>query len=849
MKPFTLRTLLLALCVLTGLCVSAQSTTLYEKEAGAWTSSDIEDWPGDNATVSVNAEGNLYFTASNTSYENKKSISFSENSIITLNMTWNVGQSTGRPGGYNYIKIGGVEIRSYGQDQYGAILFDGVQASVFGKKDDVRGGEWTIQLTIDQASGSCEYSINMSSSGEVTGTGVTQGTPNGVAIGFFKPGRVGDIYQTIKSISVSEEKQNVQTASYTVNFQTTDNILLASETRSGVVGKGIVLTPTDRSDRWKDDVKYLYLDDDADGQVINANGSTVVTVYFKEAVQDAYMVTAVDGDGNELQQLARGVLYEGEKTVVYYRKGIKVNDVWYLTEQRTSGSYYGVTVEGGDDVTVTYAPSELDDFIEIEDLIPSRSWATTGSVPDRYSNGLAPRLQKQSYVATAPLPAGIYTVSLRGRDQSSSQTATLPLHLVDASGNLATSPSATFDEWAGGQQAEMTVEGVVVPEGYALALYNATEWNSNLEMDYLTLKRTGNPEVAEYTVKFVDENGNDLKDPEVRSNSVGVAISLASTDKAPITISRLVDDSGDEPVYEDVTYIYVSDDSEGKVVADGVVVTIKFREAQDVPFTLTAIDSEGNELGVVAEGAIKETLSQVVYYTKAVEKDGKWYAIEQNATDPYYGITIASGENPTLTYQEADYDYFSEIEDLTPSHSWAANGAFPSRYANGQARRLYKNSYVKTAALPAGKYTVTLRARNGSRNDATVSVGIASGSLPSIIGELDVWGNSAQAERTIEGVNVPEGFSVAIVNTDPDNNNNLELDYIYLKRTGDYEALLGDANGDGQINVTDVSTIVSYCLTNKEPSTFIKANADTTRDGEITISDVTVVVNMILSGI
>lgn len=846
MKHFTLRNFFSVLCVLMGLCASAQSTVLYEKETGTWTSADIEEWPGDYATVSVNAEGNLHFAANNSSYENKKSISFTENSVVTLDMTWNVGQSTGRSGSYNYLRIGGVELRSFGQDQYAAILFDGVQTSTFGKKEDVRGGEWKVVLTIDQATGKCEYSINMSASGEVTGTGVTQIAPDGVVIGFVKSGRVADIFQTIKGISVSELAQSVETASYTVNFQTDEDVLLASETRSGVVGNDIELTPTDRSDRWKDDVKYLYLSDDAEGKTIAANGSTVVTVLFREAIQDAYIVTAVDGDGNELQQLSRGVLYEGERTTVYYRKGIKVNDVWYLTEQKSSDPYYGVSVEGGDDVSVTYAPSDLDEFIEIEDLTPSRSWATTGSVPGRYSNGLAPRLQKESYVATAPLPAGIYTVTLRGRNQSSSQMATLPLHLLDASGNLASSPSATFAEWSGGQQAEMPVEDVVVPEGYALALYNATEWNSNLEMDYLTLKRTGNPEVGEYTVKFVDENGKDLKEPEVRSNAVGMEILLASTDKDPITVSRLVDDSGDEPVYEDVVYVYVSDDSEGKVVADGVVVTIIFREAQDVPFTLTAVDSEGKELGVVKEGAIKETLSQVVYYTKAVEKDGKWYAIAQNATDPYYGITVAAGENPTLTYQEADYDYFSEIEDLTPSHSWAANGQFPGRYANGEARRLYRNSFVKTAALPAGKYTVTLRARNGSRNDATVSVGVAGKFLTSIAGELEAWGNSAQAEKTIEEVNVPEGFSVAVVNTDPDNNNNLELDYIYLKRTGDFEAHIGDVNGDGYVTVTDAALIVEYCLTNVEPATFIRVNADTNSDGDITISDIANAVSIAL---
>ena len=647
--------------------------------------------------------------------------------------------------------------------------------------------------------------------------------------------------------TISIEDPSSSNVPYTVKFVDNEgNTLKDDVVYQDLPGTPINILDSDKANFEVDGVVYTYVSDDADGKTVASDGSTIITIVFKKAALVTYYVNAVDDEENQLAVVTTGEFYEGETKLVYYTKGINVDGTWYLTEAK-SDPYYGVTMTSTySSVNVKYSPAEIDYFTEIEALTPSHSWATMGSVPGRYANGQAPRLYKNSYVKTDALPAGIYDVTLRARNQSGSQLATLPIHLVDANGNLASTASGTFEEWTGGQQAEKTVEGVVVPEGYALALNNATEWNSNLEMDYLILKRTGNPEVAEYTVKFVDGNGNNLKDPEVRSSAVGVEISLASTDKDPITISRLVDDSGEEPVYEDVVYIYASDDSEGKVVANGVVVTIKFREAEDVPFTLTAVDSEGNELGVVADGAIKETLSQVVYYTKAVEKDGQWYAIEQNASDPYYGITIASGDNPTLTYHAADYDYFSEIENLTPSHSWAANGLFPSRYANGQARRLYKNSYVKTEALPAGKYTVTLRARNGSRNDATVSVGIASKSLPTIIGEFEAWGNSAQAEKTIEGVNVAEGFSVAIINTDTENNNNLELDYIYLKRTGDYESSLGDVNGDGQVTVTDAVLLVSYCLTEVEPATFIKANGDLNEDGKITISDIAIVVNMAL---
>ena len=839
----------MTLCLLMGINVSAQNNVLYEKAAGSWTSNDVAEWIGNTefATASVNAEGNLYFSASNTSYEFKKSISFTNNSIITLTATWNVGQSTGRAEGYNYMKIGGVEFRSYGQDQYGAVYFDGAESKRMGGKNDVRGGEWIINLTINQATGECEYTINMSTSGEVSGTGNTQITPDGLIFGFFKPGRVGDIYQTLKDISVSEKIQSVQTATYTVQFKTTTGTVLASETRSGVVGSEIILTSTDTSDHWFDGVKYIYMDDDADTQTIAANGSTIVTIYLAEATKAPYTLTAVDEEDNVLQQLASGEIYEGESALVYYSKGLNVNGTWYLTAQNATDPYYGINLTGGQNAKVTFTPSDISYFAEVEDLTPSHSWAATGSVPGRYSNGLVGRLYKESYVKTDALPAGIYTVTLRARNQSGSQTATLPIHLVDTNGNLATTASGVFEEWAAGQQAEMTVEGVVVPEGYAIAFNNATEWNSNLEMDYVMLVKTGNPELAQYVVKFVDESGKELKPAETREGAVGVEISLAATDKDPFTVSKLVDDSGDEPVYEEITYIYVSDDSEGKVVAQGAVVTITYREAADIPYTITAVDGEGNELGVVAQGEIKETMSQVVYYTKAVEKNGQWYAVEQNATDPYYGITVAAGENPTIVYQAVDYDYFSEIEDLTPSHSWAANGAFPGRYANGIAKRLYKDSYVKTDALPAGKYTITVRARNNSRNNATLSVGIASTtSLSSTFGTLEEWGSAAQAEHSYEGINVPEGFGIAIVNTDTEYNSNLELDYLYVKRTGDFESLLGDVNGDGVVSITDAALIVDYCLTGVEPPSFIWANADLTKDKDITITDATMVIEIAL---
>ena len=58
--------------------------------------------------------------------------------------------------------------------------------------------------------------------------------------------------------------------------------------------------------------------------------------------------------------------------------------------------------------------------------------------------------------------------------------------------------------------------------------------------------------------------------------------------------------------------------------------------------------------------------------------------------------------------------------------------------------------------------------------------------------------------------------------------------------------LLGDANGDGFVTVTDVTTMVDYILGNN-PSVFNFINADINQNGTIEITDITLAVDIILS--
>lgn len=62
-----------------------------------------------------------------------------------------------------------------------------------------------------------------------------------------------------------------------------------------------------------------------------------------------------------------------------------------------------------------------------------------------------------------------------------------------------------------------------------------------------------------------------------------------------------------------------------------------------------------------------------------------------------------------------------------------------------------------------------------------------------------------------------------------------------------HKAMMGDANGDGEINVADVVEIVKDIL-HKTTSRFVREAADVNEDGEINVTDIVLVVNMIMGG-
>ena len=61
------------------------------------------------------------------------------------------------------------------------------------------------------------------------------------------------------------------------------------------------------------------------------------------------------------------------------------------------------------------------------------------------------------------------------------------------------------------------------------------------------------------------------------------------------------------------------------------------------------------------------------------------------------------------------------------------------------------------------------------------------------------------------------------------------------------EVLRGDVNGDGKVNISDVTALINYLLTGNAAAINL-TNADANKDGYLNISDVTALINYLLSG-
>lgn len=99
-------------------------------------------------------------------------------------------------------------------------------------------------------------------------------------------------------IETIEGDYNVATANYTVKFVCNGSEIKDADTRSGDVGSAISLFAGDKTNFFSDDEskRYIYESDDLGEQTIAEDGSTVITVTFREASKYNYTINSKFGE-------------------------------------------------------------------------------------------------------------------------------------------------------------------------------------------------------------------------------------------------------------------------------------------------------------------------------------------------------------------------------------------------------------------------------------------------------------------------------------------------------------------------------------------------------------------------
>ena len=353
---------------------------------------------------------------------------------------------------------------------------------------------------------------------------------------------------------------------------------------------------------------------------------------------------------------------------------------------------------------------------------------------------------------------------------------------------------------------------------FALYTYTAREQkisNYSLEVEYVDPSASAN-----ITVKYVDADGNEIKESTTRPEATGASVTVKDEEKAPIYNAD-----------RSKKYVYASDDSEGKtVLADGsTVVTIKFREAETWSYSLNAVDSEGNTLkaGIVSgtnfEGETFDlgypyaiNVNDTLYTTgKDYSKDKKGYIMS---------FTLDSNEkSKDLTYSATDKGnlvYLSEAENIE-GLTLCNNGNTTVRSSNAGSAYAAEGPVTFTT-LDRGIYKLSAVICDAASKTANSTWYFTAGgdTIMNYAATAINWAEGTSGDFTVKNAGTPIALCQG-------GNAKQGVDFIYIQKTGilpepetahivfadSAYAMSGSSSTDGDITEPKVITTGSLTTT------------------------------------
>ncbi len=338
---------------------------------------------------------------------------------------------------------------------------------------------------------------------------------------------------------------------------------------------------------------------------------------------------------------------------------------------------------------------------------------------------------------------------------------------------------------------------------------------------------------AGYTVKYVDESGNEIKTAVTdREGQVGDSVSAAEADLADI-------------VYNNQNYIYRSGNEEITLENDAAknVITLVFGLPNTYKANVTAAYGENSTEKLVDNIDIVEHENLTYNYPKYKMVDGVLYNVARGAmqSSTYYGKIVSSvtGEiNDTVPYTALTDNavFYGEGEDVLTERNVANNTV---RCSNGKGGDVSEKTEIVT--LPAGVYKIESAVWGGGKNEANQSTyRITVGEVASL--ELKTTGSLVQ--QTTEEFTITEDTVVAVEKTITGTSAAC-VDYILITKTGDYTPAtatyeqVGEdyatETGDESVDAASVFKLTITAGTDAITSVGVKVNGVEANEGTIAL--------------
>ena len=341
--------------------------------------------------------------------------------------------------------------------------------------------------------------------------------------------------QKISGISLTLEYIDASAAAnVTIKYVDAEgNELKSSDVRSESIGATVELKDDDKASLYNEDntVKYVYDSDDAAEKTVAQDGSTVITVKFRQAATWNYTFKAVDGDVTTLQDVvAKGSNFEGETFNVGYPYAINVDGTLYTAKKLSSdGKGYYVSLNLAEDNLVkeiTYSATETTGIVFLSEAenIEGLTKTNNANTAIRSSNGGSAFAAEDTEITK--LPAGKYKLTSIICDAASSKPNSWWNYL--AGNDTIYKQNVTTVNWSQGTSEEFTLKAetpIIAGKGGSV----------NAGIDLIYIQKTGDyvPETPSYPEGDVTETyivNPGFENCEAATGDVGTSGSAQGTD-------------------------------------------------------------------------------------------------------------------------------------------------------------------------------------------------------------------------------------------------------------------------------------------------------------------------------